>query len=97
MNSNREQREAELREMLATPDGKDALLATLKGHMGLPAGAQPPAGTLLVDAILNYEFPQPEDKGRPAAPEPASATAREGSESGDKKFNDPPGAESPGG
>jgi hypothetical protein len=98
MNKNREQREAELRNMLATPAGATELLAIFGRHAGVPAGGQPPAGPLLVDTILNFEFPQ--DEGRPAGGEPgvgASTAAREGPEPGDKKFNDPPGAESPGG
>ena len=96
MNRSRDQRELELRQMLATPDGKDALLAILKGHMGLPAGGQPPAGTSLVEAILNREFPP--EQGRPSdAEQGASATPRDATEPGDQKFEEPPGTEAPGG
>src|SRR5262249_34438758 len=65
---NREQREAELREMLTTQRGKEELLAILKKHAGMEQeGNLPPFGTLLVDTILNYEYP-PDEK--PAHPEP---------------------------
>jgi len=95
----RQQREAELREMLTTQRGKEELLALLREHAGLGGeGNPPPLGTLLVDSILNYEYP-PEgeaepgrgtgrDSGRPAA---------EKAEPGDVKFAEPPGREAPGG
>jgi hypothetical protein len=50
----REQREAELRELLTTQRGKEEVLAILKKHAGMPdQGNLPPFGTLLVDTILN--------------------------------------------
>jgi hypothetical protein len=88
---NREQREAELREMLTTQRGKEELLATLKKHAGMEdEGNLPPFGTLLVDAILNYEYPP---EANPEHSEPAS----EKKEPGDVKFDEPPGREAPGG
>lgn len=53
----RHQREKELREMLTTQRGKEELLATLKKHAGIEEGNLPPFGALLVDTILNYEYP----------------------------------------
>ena len=87
---NREQREAELREMLTTQRGKEELLATLKKHAGMDEGNLPPFGTLLVETILNYEYP-PEAKPVHPAPVP------EKKEPGDIKFDEPPGREAPGG
>ena len=85
----RRQREAELRMMLTTQRGKEELLATLKKHAGMEGeGNLPPFGTLLVDAILNYEFPAEPGEGDAARP---------AAEPGDKKFEDPPGTDAPGG
>ena len=101
---NREQREAELRTMLTSQRGKEELLATLKEHAGLEEGNLPPFGTLLVETILNYEFP-PEGTAEPnpgagvgvgTAPI-ASDPALEKVEPGDAKFSQPPGQEAPGG
>jgi hypothetical protein len=86
---NRQQREAELHEMLTTQRGKEEILATLKRHAGMEDEANlPPFGTLLIDAILNYEFP-----GEQAE----AGKARQATKPGDKKFEDPPGTEAPGG
>jgi hypothetical protein len=97
----REQREAELRTMLTTQRGKEELLATLKEHAGLKGGNLPPFGTLLVETILNLEYP-PEAVAAgagahaeigPAAPNPGL----EKREPGDVKFAQPPAQEAPGG
>jgi hypothetical protein len=85
---NRHQREAELRNMLTTQRGKEELLAILKEHAGITEGNLPPFGTLLVETILNYEFP-PESERTDPAPSPT--------EPGDVKFEQPPGTEAPGG
>jgi hypothetical protein len=53
----RQQREAELRLMLTTQRGKEEPLAILKHQAGISEGNLPPFGTLLVDTILNYEYP----------------------------------------
>jgi hypothetical protein len=88
---NRQQREAELREMLTTQRGKEELLATLKKHAGMvDAGNLPPFGTLLVETILNYEYPPEAKPGHPAP-------VAEKQEPGDVKFDEPPGREAPGG
>jgi hypothetical protein len=97
----RQQREAELRAMLTTQRGKEELLALLKKHAGLEGeGNLPPFGTLLVDAILNYEY-SPEEAAEPGRdagsgagsgqPDPVRA------EPGDVKFAEPPGREALGG
>ena len=85
----RQQREAELREMLTTQRGKEELLATLKRHAGMTEGNLPPFGTLLVEAVLNYEFP-PEQAGEPRP-------TKEDEEPGDQKLAEPGGQESLGG
>ena len=87
---NRQQREAELREMLTTQRGKEELLATLKKHAGIEEGNLPPFGTLLVETILNYEYPPEAKPGHPAP-------VAEKQEPGDVKFDEPPGREAPGG
>ena len=88
---NRAQREAELREMLTTQRGKEELLATLKKHAGMDdPGNLPPFGTLLVETILNYEYPA---EANPGQAEPVPETK----EPGDIKFDEPPGREAPGG
>jgi hypothetical protein len=87
----REQREAELRDLLTTQRGKEELPAILKRHAGMAGqGNLPPFGTLLVETILNYEYPA--DAG-PGPKEPASGPK----EPGDIKFDEPPGREAPGG
>jgi hypothetical protein len=86
----REQREAELREMLTTQRGKEELLAILKKHAGMEdQGNLPPFGTLLVETVLN-EYP-PETQPEPNPP------ASPKMEPGDVKFDEPPGREAPGG
>jgi hypothetical protein len=87
---NREEREAELREMLTTQRGKEELLATLKKHAGIEEGNLPPFGTLLVETILNYEYPP---EAQPAHSEPVAQKK----EPGDIKFDEPPGREASGG
>jgi hypothetical protein len=87
----REQRKAELAEMLTTQRGKEELLATLKKHAGMEGqGNLPPFGTLLVDTILNFEFPPQTEQ---AQTDPVS----ERKAPGDIKFDEPPGREAPGG
>src|SRR5262249_54079937 len=96
----RQQREAELRAMLTTQRGKEELLATLKELAGIKEGNLPPFGTLLVETILNYEYPSdgetepPRDVGTGDAP---ARRAPDKSEPGDVKFSEPPGRESAGG
>jgi hypothetical protein len=84
----RQQREAELREMLTTQRGKEELLAILKEHAGIKGRNLPPFETLLVETILNFEYP-PETERTGPAPGPT--------EPGDVKFEEPPGNEAPGG
>ncbi len=87
----REQRESELRDLLTTQRGKEEVLATLKKHAGMGGqGNLPPFGTLLVDAILNYEYPAESDSG-PTEPVPQKKAE------GDIKFDEPPGREALGG
>jgi hypothetical protein len=95
---NRQQREDELRMMLTTQRGKEELLEILKNHAGIEGGNLPPFGTLLVDTILNYEFPPESDEKAPPKPEATRTTlAAEKTEPGDVKFAAPPGQEAPGG
>jgi hypothetical protein len=97
----RQEREADLRAMLTTQRGKEELLAVLKKHAGMEGeGNLPPFGTLLVDAVLNYEYPPETTPG----PQQASRTGRSAgqvasarAEPGDVKFSEPPGREAPGG
>jgi hypothetical protein len=86
----RQQREAELHEMLTTQRGKEEILAILKRHAGISDGNLPPFGTLLVDAILNYEYPD----GDQEALAPMAARPQE---AGDAAFEEPPGREALGG
>lgn len=86
----RQQRQVELHEMLTTQRGKEELLAILKRHAGITDGNLPPFGTLLVDTVLNYEFP-PEGEADAVG---ATAGPRE---PGDAKFEEPPGREALGG
>jgi hypothetical protein len=97
----RQEREVELRAMLTTQRGKEELLALLKEHAGLGGeGNLPPFGTLLVDAILNYEYP-PQGTAEPGrgagGGSEAGRPAVERAEPGDAKFEEPPGREAPGG
>ncbi len=82
----RQQREAELHQLLTNPRGKEEVLAILKKHAGMEQGNLPPLGTLLVETILNYEFP-------PAGEEEPKSTQT----ITDEKFEEPPGMEAPGG
>lgn len=89
---NRDRREAELREMLTTQRGKEEILALLRSHAGIEDGNLPPFGTLLVESILNYEYPA--DRDEPAA---ERVPAREPAEPGDEKLAQPPGTDALGG
>jgi hypothetical protein len=97
----RQQREAELRTMLTSQRGKEEMLATLKKHAGMEEGNLPPFGTLLVETILNLEYPPEgptaggESRGTPDAV--AAKPASEKGEPGDVKFAEPPAQEAPGG
>src|SRR3954447_21957853 len=101
---NRQQREDELRAMLTTQRGKEELLEILKKHAGIEGGNLPSFGTLLVQTVLNYEFPPEPGRGASAeaeleksAAESATVPAPSASEPGDAKFSEPPGQEAPGG
>jgi len=101
---NRQQREAELRTMLTTQRGKEELLEILKKHAGIEAGNLPSFGTLLVETLLNYEFPPEAGQEASADEEIAKSQGESGSfpsasatEPGDVKFSEPPGREAPGG
>jgi len=101
---NRHQREAELRTMLTTQRGKEELLEILKKHAGVEGGNLPSFGTLLVETLLNYEYPQEpgmeasadEEIGKSQG-EPGLSAAANSTEPGDVKFSEPPGREAPGG
>jgi hypothetical protein len=87
----REQREAELRDLLTTQRGKEEVLAILKQHAGMEGnGNLPPFGTLLVEAILNYEYPADGDQRH-------KKSVSWPKEPGDVKFDAPPGQDAPGG
>ncbi len=93
---NRQQREDELRNLLTTQRGKEEILEILKKHAGIEGGNLPPFGAMLVETILNYEFPPRSDQ------EPESAKAKSDAsppptELGDVKFAEPPGMEALGG
>jgi hypothetical protein len=95
---NRQQREDELHTMLTTQRGKEELLEVLKKHAGIEGGNLPPFGTLLVETILNYEFPPESDQApRSNTEENRANLAAEKTEPGDVKFDQPPGQEAPGG
>ena len=101
---NRQQREDELRAMLTTQRGKEELLEVLKKHAGIEGGNLPSFGTLLVQTVLNYEFPPEPGRGASAeaeleksAAESVAIPAARDSEPGDAKFSEPPGQEAPGG
>jgi hypothetical protein len=93
---NRKQREDELRNLLTTQRGKEEILEILKKHAGIDGGNLPPFGTLLVDTILNYEFPASTEKEPDPAQVEITASVRP-TEPGDVKFAEPPGREAPGG
>ena len=92
----RRQREDELRTMLTSQRGKEELLEILKKHAGMEGGNLPPFGSLLVQAVLNYEFPPgPAEEAAPADRPPDPSLEK--TEPGDVKFSEPPGREAPGG
>lgn len=93
---NRQQREDELRNLLTTQRGKEELLEILKKQAGIEGGNLPPFGTLLVDSILNYEFP-PESDQEPESAKAQSNASPPPTEPGDVKLAEPPGMEAPGG
>lgn len=93
---NRQQREDELRNLLTTQRGKEEILEILKKHAGIEGGNLPPFGTMLVETILNYEFPAKSGQEPDAAKVKSSANAQQ-TEPGDVKFAEPPGREAPGG
>ena len=93
---NRRQREDELRAMLTTQRGKEELLATLKKQAGIQGGNLPPFGSLLVAAILNYEYPSEPEREAGTTESPPDPSL-EKTEPGDVKFSEPPGREAPGG
>ncbi len=98
MTMNRQEREDEIRNLLTTQRGKEEILEILKKHAGIESGNLPPFGTLLVETILNYEYPPPSDNEPSPAQEsrtPAASVAT--AEPGDVKFDAPPGQEAPGG
>jgi len=96
-NMDRKEREAELRTMLTTQRGKEELLALLMKHAGMEGkGNLPPFGTLLVETVLNYEYPSVPGTGTDQVESP-SQTASVKTEPGDVKFDEPPGREAPGG
>ena len=93
---NRQQREDELRNLLTTQRGKEEILEILKKHAGIEGGNLPPFGTMLVETILNYEFPARSDQeSEPAKAQPSASTPS--TEPGDAKFAEPPGRDAPGG
>ena len=66
-------------------------------HAGMEGkGNLPPFGTLLVDTVLNYEYP-PEPGTSTDQGEGPSQPAPMKTEPGDVKFDEPPGREAPGG
>ena len=93
---NRQQREDELRNLLTTQRGKEEILEILKKHAGIEGGNLPPFGTMLIETILNFEFPPSSElKPESTLAEGSGSPAR--GEPGDAKFADPPGREAPGG
>lgn len=93
---NRQQREDELRNLLTTQRGKEEILEVLKKHAGIEGGNLPPFGTMLVETILNYEFP-PSSAMEPESAKAESDASGPSTEKGDVKFAEPPGMEAPGG
>jgi hypothetical protein len=90
--------------MLTTQRGKEEILEILKKHAGIEGGNLPSFGTLLVETVLNYEFPPESGRGASADAELEAAEASSGAnqkarpmEPGDVKFSEPPGREAPGG
>ena len=63
--------------MLTTQRGKEELLAILKKHAGIEGGNLPPFGSLLVQAILNYEYPPEPEPGSSHDGEPVRSDPRE--------------------
>jgi hypothetical protein len=53
----RVEREKELRRLLNTPDGRVRVYELLYKLLGLPPGAMPPAGTPVIQTILDKEYP----------------------------------------
>jgi hypothetical protein len=101
---NRQEREDELRTMLTTQRGKEEVLEILKKHAGIEGGNLPSFGTLLVQTVLNYEFPPEPGQALSADAELEKNAATGGAsqaasptEPGDVKFAEPPGQEAPGG
>ncbi len=93
---NRQQREDELKNLLTTQRGKEEILQILKKHAGIEGGNLPPFGTMLIEAILNYEFP-PSSELKPESTQAKASESPAPGEPGDAKFADPPGREAPGG
>ena len=92
---NRQQREDELRNLLTTQRGKEEISRSSRSMRESKAETSS-FGTMLVETILNYEFPPRSDQ------EPESAKAKSNAslpptEPGDVKFAEPPGMEAPGG
>jgi hypothetical protein len=90
--------------MLTTQRGKEELLEILKKHAGIEGGNLPSFGTLLVETLLNYEFPPKPGQEAGAEAELEKSAAASGAipaasptEPGDVKFSEPPGQEAPGG
>lgn len=67
----REKRLQELRQLWTTPGGRGRVWRSFYAATGLPAGALPPAGTLVFQSILDTEYPD----ARPAAVDPLGALA----------------------
>jgi hypothetical protein len=90
--------------MLTSQRGKEELLATLKEHAGMTQGNLPPFGTLLVETILNYEYPS-EAETAPRGEmgigvghtSQATSPALDLREPGDLKFAQPAAQEASGG
>ena len=53
----RAERETELRELLNSPGGKDAVYKLFVKALNLPPGTQPPVGLPRVATILSAEYP----------------------------------------
>jgi hypothetical protein len=54
----RAEREAELRRLLNTPDGRVRVYELLYKLLGLPPGAMPPVGLPVIQTILDKEYPK---------------------------------------
>ena len=92
----RRQREDELRTMLTSQRGKEELLEILKKHAGMEGGNLPPFGSLLVQAVLNYEFPPGRGGGSSPGRPPARSEPRE-DRTRRRQVLGAPGREAPGG